>query len=183
MEADFQSRTVRNSSKLDPKIFHTICRKWSFPTWIFCFHNFSLGPNIRIMEVGSIQQGKGRFLNNLDPSKRICFSLFCINRSSLEQSTKGESNFVANYHSLANAIMISTTVTTNSANTITSTKNSEPFIRSKQRKASLDRAGKLTTPSMGSRRKITCWSFGRFCRSYHKCKMITYKCSLRISSA
>ena len=134
------------------------------------------------MEVGSIQQGKGRFSNNLDPSKRICFPPFCINRSSLEQSTKGESNFVANYHSLANAIMISTTVTTNSANTITSTKNSEPFIRSKQRKASLDRAGKLTTPSMGSRRKITCRSFGRFCRSYHKCKMITYKCSLRISS-
>ena len=35
----------------------------------FCFENF---PNIHIMEVGSIQQKKGRFLNNLDPSKRIC---------------------------------------------------------------------------------------------------------------
>ena len=97
----------------------------------FCFENF---PNIHIMEVGSIQQEKGRFSNNLDPSKRICFPPpppLCANRSSLEQSTKGESDFVANYRSLANTIMIFTTVTTHSANTITSTKNSERFIKSK----------------------------------------------------
>ena len=49
--------------------------------------------------------------------------------------------------------MISTSVTTHSANTITSTKNSEPFIRSKQIKASLDRTGKLITPVMDSLRE------------------------------
>ena len=49
--------------------------------------------------------------------------------------------------------MVSTSVTTHSANTITSTKNSEPFIRSKQRKASLDRTGKLITPAMDSLRE------------------------------
>ena len=119
----------------------------------FCFQNFSSGPNIHIIEVGSIQQGKGRFSNNMDISKRICFPAFCTNRSSLEQSAKRESDCVANYRSLANAIMVSTTVTTHSANTIASTKNSEPFTRFKQRKASLDRAGKLTTPGEDSLRE------------------------------
>ena len=33
----------------------------------FCFHNFSSGPNIHIMEVGLIQNGKGGFSNNMDP--------------------------------------------------------------------------------------------------------------------
>ena len=37
----------------------------------FWFQNFSSGPNIHIMEVGTIHQGKGDFSNNLDPSKRI----------------------------------------------------------------------------------------------------------------
>ena len=46
--------------------------------------------------------------------------------------------------------MVSTTVISHSANTITSTKNSEPYIKSKQRKASLDRAGKLTTLGVDS---------------------------------
>ena len=49
--------------------------------------------------------------------------------------------------------MIFTTVTTHSANTITSTKTSEPFIKSKERKASLDRAGKLTTLGKDSLRE------------------------------
>ena len=49
--------------------------------------------------------------------------------------------------------MVSITVTTHSANTITSTKNSKPFIRSKQTKASTDRVGKLTTPGMDSLRE------------------------------
>ena len=48
--------------------------------------------------------------------------------------------------------MVSTTATTHSANSITSTENSEPFIRCKQRKASLNRAGKLKAPGMDSLR-------------------------------
>ena len=105
------------------------------------------------MEVGPIQQGKGRFSINLNSSKRIYFSPFCTNSSSLEQIAKGESEFVVNYPSWLNAIMVSSTIITHSANTITCTKNSEPFIRSKQRKASLDRVGKLTTPGMESFRE------------------------------
>ena len=152
----------------------------------FCFQNFPSGSNIHItnihvMEVGSIQQGKGRFSNNMDPFKRTCFPPFCINRVSLEQSAKRKSNFVANYPSLANTIMVSTTVTTHSANAIPSAKNSEPFFRPKQRKSSLDGAGKLTSPGMEVSGKITCRrSFGRLCRSYHKCQKIRYKCSLQI---
>ena len=38
----------------------------------FCFQNFPSGSNIHVMEVGSIQKGKGCFSNNMDPSKRIC---------------------------------------------------------------------------------------------------------------
>ena len=89
----------------------------------FCFHNFSSGPNIHIMEVGLIQNGKGGFSNNMDPSKIICFPSFCTNKWSLEQSAKIESKFVANCPSLVNTIMVSTAVTTHSANTIASTKN------------------------------------------------------------
>ena len=69
---------------------------------------------------------KGCFSNNMDPTKRICFPPFCvnrINRTSLEQSAKRKSDFVANYPSLANTIMVSTTVTSHSANTIASAKN------------------------------------------------------------
>ena len=77
------------------------------------------------------------------------FTPFCINRSRLEGSARGESKLAANYPSLGNAIMVSTTVTTHRANTVL-LKNSEPFITSKQRKASLDRAGKLTTLEMDS---------------------------------
>ena len=75
---------------------------------------------------------------------------FCINRTSLEQMAKRKSDFVANYSSLANTIMLSTTVATHSANNIASAKNTEPFIRPKQRKASLNRTGKLTAPGMDS---------------------------------
>ena len=74
----------------------------------FCFQNFSSVPNIHIMEVGSIQQGRVCFTNNKDPSKRVCFPSFCSNRLSLKQSAKIESDFVANYPSLANTIMAST---------------------------------------------------------------------------
>ena len=102
------------------------------------------------MEVGSIEQRKGHFSNNLDPCKRICFSSFFSKRSSLQQSAKGESDFVSNYPSLANTITVSTTVTTHSASTIAPTKNSEYFIKYKQKKASLDRAGKLTTSGVDS---------------------------------
>ena len=49
--------------------------------------------------------------------------------------------------------MASTTITTDSANTITSTKKAKHFIRGKQRKASLDRAGKLATPCLDSLRE------------------------------
>ena len=45
--------------------------KGNFQTQIFCFQNFSSGPNMYIKEVGSIQQRKGRFSNKLSPSKRI----------------------------------------------------------------------------------------------------------------
>ena len=97
------------------------------------------------MEVGFIYQGKRCFSNNMDPSKIICFPPFCANRSSLD--------FAANYPSLANTVMLSATITNHSANTIASTKNSEPFNRSKQRKGFLDRTGKLTTPGMDSLRE------------------------------
>ena len=49
--------------------------------------------------------------------------------------------------------MVSTAVKTHSANTIASTKNSEPSIRYKQRKTSLDSSGKVTTPGMDSLRE------------------------------
>ena len=110
---------------------------------------------MHIMEVESIQQGKGRFENNMDSSKNTWFPPFCCNRSSLEQRAKRESNFIANYPSLANTIIVFTAVITHSANTIASTKNSEPFIRFKLRKASLDRTGKLITPSVDSLREIS----------------------------
>ena len=42
---------------------------------------------------------------------------------SLEQSARRKSDLVANYPSLANTIMVSTTVTSHSANTIASAKN------------------------------------------------------------
>ena len=109
---------------------------------------------MHIMEVGSIQQGKGRFENIMDSSKNTWFPNFYCNRSSLEQSAKRESDFIANYHNLANTITVFTAVTIHSANTIVSIKNSEPFIRFKQRKASLDRAGKLITPNVDSLREI-----------------------------
>ena len=89
----------------------------------FCIRNFPSGSNIHVMEVGSIQHGKEGFSNNMDPSKRICFLSFCINKRSLEQSAKRKSDFVANHSSLANSIMVSTTVTTHSENAITSAKN------------------------------------------------------------
>ena len=89
----------------------------------------------------------------MNPSKRICFPPFCNNRTSLEQKAKRKNDFVANYHSLVNTIMVSTTVTSNSANNIASANNSEPFIRPKQRKTSLDRTRKLTTPGMDSLRE------------------------------
>ena len=57
---------------------------------------------MHIMEVGSIQQGKGRFENIMDSSKNTWFPNFYCNRSSLEQSAKRESDFIANYHNLAN---------------------------------------------------------------------------------
>ena len=85
---------------------------------------------------------EGTLFKLLRPIKKDMFTPFCINRSRLEGSARGESKLAANYPSLGNAIMVSTTVTTHRANTILS-KNSEPFITSKQRKASLDRAGKL----------------------------------------
>ena len=50
--------------------------------------------------------------------------------------------------------MVSTTVTTHHANTITITKNSELFARAKQRKTSLDRAEKLITPAVDSLREM-----------------------------
>ena len=98
----------------------------------FCIRNFPSGSNIHVMEVGSIQHGKEGFSNNMDPSKRICFLSFCINKRSLEQSAKRKSDFVANHSSLANSIMVSTTVTTHSENAITSAKNSEPLLGPKR---------------------------------------------------
>ena len=98
----------------------------------FCIRNFPSGSNIHVMEVGSIQHGKGGFSNNMDPSKRICFLSFCINKRSLEQSAKRKSDFVANYSSLTNSIMVFTTVTTHSENAITSAKNSEPLLGPKR---------------------------------------------------
>ena len=50
--------------------------------------------------------------------------------------------------------MVSITVTTHRANTITITKNSELFARAKQRKTSLDRAEKLIIPAMDSLREM-----------------------------
>ena len=47
----------------------------------------------------------------MNPSKRYVFSLYCTNRSSLQQSGKRESDFIANYPSLANIITVSTTAT------------------------------------------------------------------------
>ena len=157
-EANFQSQAVRDSSewKLDPKVFSNNMQEMGGSRHrYFCFQNFSSGPNIHIMEVGSIPQGKRRFSNNLGQPKRICFPPFCTNRSNLEQSAKGESDFVANYPNLANTIiMVSTTVTTHSANTITSTTNLKPLSTSNQRKESLDRAKELTTPGIDSLREI-----------------------------
>ena len=117
----------------------------------------------------------------MNPSKRICFPPFCNNRTSLEQKAKRKNDFVANYHSLVNTIMVSTTVTSNSANNIASANNSEPFIRPKQRKTSLDRTGKLTTSGMDSlRERLHAEGVSEDCRSYHKCQKISYKCSLQI---
>ena len=97
-EADFQARAVRDSSKwkLDSKVFQTICRKWDLPD----IEHFAS----RIYQVPTYISWK------LDPFSRrdafqviwICFPPFCTNRSSLEQSAKGESDFVANYSWLAN---------------------------------------------------------------------------------
>ena len=89
-------------------------------------------------------QEVGASRHNMDLSKRICFSPFCTNRSSLQQSAKRENDFAANYPSMANTIMVSTTITAH----IASTKNSEALFRSKHRQAFLDKAGKLTTPGM-----------------------------------
>ena len=79
-------------------------------------------------------------------------SPFFTNRSSLEQSAKGESDFVANYPQLGkhnHGIYYCY----NSECEYHYFKNSESLVRSKQRKTSLDRAGKLTTPGMDSLRE------------------------------
>ena len=93
----------------------------------------------------------------------------------LNKVQKEKSDFITNYHNLANTITVFTAVTIHSANTIVSIKNSEPFIRFKQRKASLDRAGKLITPSVDSLREILHAEaiFGRLYRYYRKCQKIS----------
>ena len=155
MEADFHSRAVRlKQMEVGLQSFSNNMHEMGASIHrSFCFQSFPSGSNIHVMEVGSIQQGKGRFSNNMNPSKRICFPLFCNNRTSLEQKAKRKNDFVANYHSLVNTIMVSTTVTSNSANNIASANNSEPSIKPKQRKTSFDRTGKLTTPDMDSLRE------------------------------
>ena len=127
-ETDFQSRVVRDSSewKWDYKVFQTICWRCELSDIIYLLPEFPTRFQHTCHGSWIHSVRKGCFSNNMDPTKRICFPPFCINRinrSSLEQSAKRKSDFVANYPSLANTIMVSTNVTSHSANTIASAKN------------------------------------------------------------
>ena len=100
--------------------------------------------------------------------KEYALSPFLLIGRVLNKVQKKKSTLLNNYPSLAYIIMVSTTVTTHCANTITSAKISEPFIRSKQRKASLDRNQSQSWRGQ-SHWNITCRrSFRRLCCSYHK---------------
>ena len=141
------------NKETDFQFLQTICSKMGISKHItFCYQKFLSCPNIHIMEVRSIQQGKERFSNNLDPSKRNASPPFALIGWVLKK-VQNEKAISAIYPSLEITIMVSSTATTHNANTNTSTKNSEPFTRSKYRKTSLDRARKLTTPGMDSLRK------------------------------
>ena len=80
-------------------------------------------------------------------------SFFCSNSSTLEQGTKIKSKIVANYPSVASAVIVPTTFTTHSTSTITSTEISRPFIGAKHVKVFFDRARRLATPDMDSFRE------------------------------
>ena len=117
--------------------------------------------------------------------KEYALSPFLLIGRVLNKVQKKKSTLLNNYPSLAYIIMVSTTVTTHCANTITSAKISEPFIRSKQRKASLDRPRKLTNLGVDSLIE-TLHAEGVSEDSaalITKCQKIRYKCSLGINLA
>ena len=90
----------------------------------FCFQNFSLDPNVHIMEVVSSQEEKRRFSNNWTHLKRYSFPPFALigqvlNKTQEEKATLLLITTAWHNHGIhGNTIMVFTTVTTYSANTI-----------------------------------------------------------------